>query len=35
MMNVSVRMDNETKIEFEKFCKEVGLSISGAFQTTH
>ncbi len=31
MMNVSVRMDNETKIEFEKFCKEVGLSISGAF----
>ena len=31
MMNVSVRMDNETKVEFEKFCKEVGLSISGAF----
>ncbi|MCI6663853.1 MAG: type II toxin-antitoxin system RelB/DinJ family antitoxin [Treponema sp.] len=31
MMNVSVRMDNETKQEFEKFCKEVGLSISGAF----
>ncbi len=31
MMNVSVRMDNETKIEFEKFCKEVGISISGAF----
>ena len=31
MMNVSVRMDNETKKEFEKFCKEVGLSISGAF----
>lgn len=31
MMNVSVRMDNETKKEFEKFCKDVGLSISGAF----
>ena len=30
-MNVSVRMDNETKKEFEKFCKDVGLSISGAF----
>ena len=31
MMNVSVRMDNTTKKEFEKFCKDVGLSISGAF----
>lgn len=31
MMNVSVRMDNETKKEFEKFCKDVGLSISSAF----
>lgn len=31
MTNVSVRMDNETKKEFEKFCKDVGLSISGAF----
>ena len=30
-MNVSVRMDNETKKEFEKFCKDVGLSISSAF----
>lgn len=31
MMNVSVRMDNATKKEFEKFCNDVGLSISGAF----
>ena len=31
MMNVSVRMENETKKEFEKFCKDVGLSISAAF----
>ena len=31
MMNVSVRMDNTTKKEFEKFGKDVGLSISGAF----
>ena len=30
-MNVSVRMANETKKEFEKFCKDVGLSISSAF----
>ena len=31
MMNVSVRLENETKKEFEKFCKDVGLSISAAF----
>lgn len=31
MMNVSVRMENETKREFEKFCKDVGLSVSAAF----
>lgn len=31
MMNVSVRMDNDTKKEFEKFCKDVGISISAAF----
>ena len=31
MMNVSVRMENETKKEFEKFCKDVGLSVSAAF----
>ncbi|MDE5899199.1 MAG: type II toxin-antitoxin system RelB/DinJ family antitoxin [Treponemataceae bacterium] len=31
MMNVSVRMENETKKEFEQFCKDVGLSISAAF----
>lgn len=31
MMNVSVRMENETKKEFEKFCKDVGISISTAF----
>ena len=31
MTNVSVRMENETKKEFEKFCKDVGLSVSAAF----
>lgn len=31
MMNVSVRMENDTKKDFEKFCKAVGLSVSAAF----
>lgn len=31
MMNVSVRMEDDTKKKFEKFCKDVGLSISAAF----
>lgn len=31
MMNVSVAMENETKREFERFCKDVGLSVSAAF----
>ena len=31
MMNVSVTMENETKREFERFCKDVGLSVSAAF----
>lgn len=31
MTNVNVRMENETKKEFEEFCKDVGLSVSAAF----
>ena len=29
--NVNIRMDEATKIAFDKFCNEIGLSISSAF----
>ncbi|MBP5294037.1 MAG: type II toxin-antitoxin system RelB/DinJ family antitoxin [Clostridia bacterium] len=29
--NVNIRMDEETKIAFDKFCSEIGLSASSAF----
>lgn len=29
--NVNIRMDEETKIAFDKFCEEIGLSVSAAF----
>lgn len=29
--NVNIRMDEETKTAFEKFCEEIGLSVSAAF----
>ncbi len=29
--NVNIRMDEETKIAFDKFCDEIGLSVSAAF----
>ncbi len=29
--NVNIRMDEATKIAFEKFCQEIGLSVSAAF----
>ena len=29
--NVNVRMDEATKIAFDKFCQEIGLSVSAAF----
>ena len=29
--NVNIRMDEETKVAFDKFCKEIGLSVSTAF----
>lgn len=29
--NVNIRMDEETKIAFDKFCNEIGLSVSAAF----
>lgn len=29
--NVNIRMDEETKAAFEKFCGEIGLSVSAAF----
>ncbi|MBO4216770.1 MAG: type II toxin-antitoxin system RelB/DinJ family antitoxin [Clostridia bacterium] len=29
--NVNIRMDEETKTAFEKFCSEIGLSVSAAF----
>ncbi len=29
--NVNIRMDEETKAAFDKFCKEIGLSTSAAF----
>lgn len=29
--NVNIRMDEETKVAFDKFCNEIGLSVSAAF----
>ena len=29
--NVNIRMDETTKIAFDKFCNEIGLSVSSAF----
>ena len=29
--NVKIRMDEATKIAFDKFCQEIGLSVSTAF----
>ena len=29
--NVNIRMDESTKIAFDKFCSEIGLSVSSAF----
>ena len=29
--NVNIRMDEATKIAFDKFCAEIGLSVSAAF----
>lgn len=29
--NVNIRIDEATKIAFEKFCQEIGLSVSAAF----
>ena len=29
--NVNIRMDEATKIAFDKFCREIGLSTSAAF----
>lgn len=29
--NVNIRMDEETKKAFDKFCEEIGLSVSAAF----
>lgn len=29
--NVNIRMDEETKKAFDKFCNEIGLSVSAAF----
>ena len=29
--NVNIRMDEETKLAFDKFCDEIGLSVSAAF----
>lgn len=31
MANVSIRMDDITKSQFESFCNDVGLSVSAAF----
>lgn len=31
MANVSIRMDDTTKTQFDAFCNDVGLSISAAF----
>lgn len=29
--NVNIRMDEATKVAFDKFCAEIGLSVSSAF----
>lgn len=29
--NVNIRMDETTKIAFDKFCEQIGLSVSSAF----
>ena len=29
--NVNIRMDEATKIAFDKFCNQIGLSVSSAF----
>ena len=29
--NVNIRMDEATKLAFDKFCSEIGLSVSSAF----
>ncbi len=29
--NVNIRMDEATKLAFDKFCEEIGLSVSAAF----
>ena len=29
--NVNIRMDETTKLAFDKFCSEIGLSVSSAF----
>ena len=29
--NVNIRMDEATKLAFDKFCSEIGLSVSAAF----
>ena len=29
--NVNIRMDEATKIAFDRFCEEIGLSVSAAF----
>ncbi|MBQ9229482.1 MAG: type II toxin-antitoxin system RelB/DinJ family antitoxin [Eubacterium sp.] len=29
--NVNIRMDEATKIEFNNFCNEIGISVSAAF----
>jgi DNA-damage-inducible protein J len=29
--NVNIRMDEETKQAFDKFCSEIGISVSSAF----
>lgn len=31
MTNVNIRMDEATKAAFDKFCEEIGLSVSSAF----
>lgn len=29
--NVNIRMDEATKVAFDRFCEEIGLSVSSAF----
>ncbi len=31
MTNVNIRIDEATKVAFDKFCQEIGLSVSAAF----